>query len=132
MLLTVYSSFSLGVVSYYGYLYNNWTGKWYMILMVTSIINHLAIKDEYTRESSFEIINTFDKILCRYIILRTIYTALQFRFFTIYVLLYWMSLFWIIYISYYLTPGLKGELCHCSMHVAASIGTTCLNFHMIN
>jgi hypothetical protein len=98
-----------------------------MILMVTSIINHSLIKDNYTRKSSYEIINTFDKILCRYIIVRTVYTALVTKLFK---LPYWLSLFWIIYISYYLTPGLKGELCHCSMHVAASIGTTFLNFHI--
>jgi hypothetical protein len=132
MLLTVYSSFSLGIVSYYGYMYNNWTGKWYMILMITSIINHTIIKDEYTRASKYEIINTFDKILCRYIILRTVYTALLIKWFTFYVIPYWMSLFWIIYISYYLTPGLEGELYHCSMHFAAAFGTTCLNFHMVN
>jgi hypothetical protein len=127
--VTVYSSLLFLVPSYYGYMYNHWLGNWAMALAITSVINHSINRRQYKYKS----LNNFDKVLTQYIVWRSIHNSTLNNLFTVYLLPFWLSFIWAFYV-YILSeksriPGLRGELYHCTIHVAGSIASTCLLFH---
>ena len=133
MLLTVYSSFSFGITSYYGYLYNDWMGNWFAILTLMSIINHSSPTNKHTRVTENKIILTCDRIIAHLIYARTVIDAIRYHLNTDYLTIYWLCSLWVFYAFKVakLTEihGIKGELLHVTTHIAGSTGCTFLLFH---
>ena len=131
MLLTVYSSLSYGVVSYYGYRFGSWECIWFMVLMVLSMMNNYYITDEYTRTPLNSDISYLYTRVSQIAVITTMYDALILnKIVTRYLLIYLVSLIYVIFVSSQpVIYGHLGELRQCSVHIYGSIGVINLLFH---
>jgi hypothetical protein len=133
MLLTVYSSFSFAVTSYYGYLYNDWMGNWFAILTLLSLLNHSTTTNKHTRLTENKIILTCDRTIAHLIYARTLIDAIIYHLNTDYLTIYWLCSLWVFYaFKVAKLPeihGIRGEFWDVTTHIAGATGCTCLLFH---
>ncbi len=123
VLLTVYTSGCFVIVSIAGAIKNNWMGPWFFLLSVLSSLNHTftRVDEKGIRTQTNNVINICDKCVAHYITGRVIihnwYTPNT---------LSVICLLWVVYVykikNLCALPGRRGELFHCSIHVASSLG----------
>ena len=131
VLLTVYTSGCFVFVSIAGIINDNWMGSWFCLLAITSVLNHTfkRVDEKGFRIETNNLINNFDICIAHYI---TVRSFIHYLYLPTYSIVYLTCLFWVIY-AYKIgklcsLPGRRGELFHCSIHVASSIGCLMLNF----
>ena len=125
VLLTVYTSGCFLIVSINGIIKNNWMGQWFFLLSILSLLNHTftRIDEKGFRIHTNNVINSIDRYIAHYI---TVRSFIYYLYLPTYSIVYLICLFWVIYVHKigklcYL-PGRRGELFHCSTHIASSVG----------
>jgi hypothetical protein len=125
VVLTVYTSGCFVIVSLAGIIKNTWMGPWFFILSILSLLNHTftRVDENGIRTQTNNVINICDKCVAHYITGRVV---IHYLYLPTYSIVYLVCLFWVIY-AYKIKnlcalPGRRGELFHCSIHVASSLG----------